>query len=106
MGLSFGRSGGVQDPRILRLLAELSTLVKRHNTDWNGASAPEVVEFIEKHKNITFVDVLTDCMHTFKEVAEPMSFLFQGFRVETEKEDLPEDLPRDSWQSPPDWWKS
>ena len=116
MALSFGRGGGIQDPHVLRLLAELSALVKSNNEKNMGASAPEVLEFIEKHKDVTFVDVLTDCMHTFKEVAEPMSFLFQGFKIEPGSKKL----PGDSWQNgeiedmfdrknpdePADWWKA
>lgn len=116
MGLSFGSGGGVQDPYILHLLAELSSLVKKHNTDWNGASHPEVVDFIEKHKDVTFIDVLTNCMHTFKEAAEPMVLLMQGFK----NPDPDKNLPGDSWQKggkiedifdekdpdePADWWK-
>jgi len=116
MALSFGRGGGIQDPNILRLLAELSALVKSNNKDHKGAEAPAVLEFIEKHKDVIFVDELTQCMHTFKEAAEPMSLLFQGFKIELGKKP---DLPGDSWQEgevedmfdkknpdePADWWK-
>lgn len=115
MALSFGRGGGVQDPNILRLLAEMTKLIKANNSEGRGASAPEVLQFMEKHRNVIFVDVLTQCMHTFEEIAKPMSLLIQGFKIEQKKE-----LPGDSWQSgevedmfdkknpdePADWWKS
>jgi len=116
MALSFGPGGGVQDPNILRLLAELSALVKSNNENHKGAEAPVVLKFIEEHEDVIFVDVLTQCMHTFKEIAEPMSLMFQGFKFELGKK---RDLPGDSWQEgkvedmfgkknpdePADWWK-
>lgn len=116
MALSFGRGGGIQDPNILRLIAELSALIKSNNKDMKGASSPAVIDFIEKHKDVLFVDTLTQCMHTFKEAAEMMAPMFQGFRLEPGKKP---DLPGDSWQDgdvedmfgkknpdePADWWK-
>lgn len=117
MSFSFGHSGGVQDPKILRLLAELTTLVKTNNSDGRGASSPEVLDFIEKNKNVFFVDELSGCMHTFKEVAEALSPLIQGLR----NPDPDKKFPGDSWQNggqvedmfneknpdePADWWKS
>jgi hypothetical protein len=120
MSFSFGPSGGIQDPRILYLLAELTTLIKGNNSGGQGASASEVIQFIEKHKDITFVDELSQCIHTFKEVAEAISPLIQGLKITPES--LPDDnsLPGDNWQEgsaedmfenknpdePADWWKT
>jgi hypothetical protein len=116
MSFSFGPSGGIQDPRILYLLSELTTLIKGNNSGGRGASTSEVIQFIEKHKDITFVDELSQCMHTFKEVAEAISPLIQGLKITPDSDSL----PGDSWQEgsvkdmfenknpdePADWWKA
>ncbi len=100
----------MQDPHILKLLAELTALVKAH-----GAASPEVIGFIDSNKDVTFVDKHTQHMHTFKDVAEPMSLLIQGF-----KNPLADKLPGDGWETgsaerifdekdprePADWWKN
>jgi hypothetical protein len=108
MSFSLGPKGGIHDPVILRLLAELTTLVKAH-----GSKSAQVIEFIEKNKDITFVDTLSNHMHTFKEVAEPMSLLIGGIKINPEDEKI----PGDEWQhgstdkkketdDPADWWKN
>ncbi len=112
MTFSFGQGGGIQDPHILRLLAELTTLIKKNNLDGHGASSPEVVDFIEDNKDVIMVDALTQCMYTFKEIAEPLSLMIQGLKISNE-------VPGDSWHKgqaedmfdkkdpdePADWWK-
>mgnify|MGYP003977022833 FL=1 len=112
MSFSLGPKGGLQDPIILRLLAELTTLIKAHGS----SNSDEVVKFIEENKNTTFVDELSQHMHTFKEVAEAMGPLIQGIKMEPKEE---RDLPGDGWKSgsaedifgkkdpddPASWWK-
>ena len=109
MTFSFGPKGGIQDPEILKLLAELTTLVKTH-----GNGSPEVTSFIDKNKDIIVVDELSQHMHTFKEIAEPMAMLIQGI-----KNPHADKLPGDGWETgsaekifdekdpdePADWWK-
>ena len=108
MSFSLGPGGGVQDPEILRLLAELTQLVHANNSDGCGPSAPAVVGFVEKHKDVVFVDQISNHMHTFKELADAMAPLIQGIRL-----DKPKNLPGDEWggsarkdpDEPADWWK-
>jgi len=108
MSFSIGPGGGVQDPEVLKLLAQLTTLIHENNQTGQGASAPPVVEFIEQHKDVIFVDELSGHMHTFKELADGMAPLIQGIR-----NDFPDKLPGDEWggsaekdpNEPADWWK-
>jgi hypothetical protein len=114
MSFSLGPSGGMQDPEILRLLAQLTTLINE-NRDKGGAESPVVLEFIDKHRNTTFVDERSQHMHTFGEVAEAMAPLIHGL-----KNNLEDKIPGDGWQSgsaekifdekdpnePADWWKT
>ena len=109
MSFSLGPGGGIHDPQILLLLAELTTLVKAH-----GSESKEVTEFIDKNKDIIFVDDLSGHMHTFKELAEPMAMLIGGI-----KNPHADQIPGDGWQNgtaeqifdekdpdePADWWK-
>jgi len=88
MSFTVGPGGGVRDPEMLRLLVQLTTLVKE-NKDTGGASASAVLEFIEKHKNVVFVDAKSQHMHTFKEVAVKMAPIIHG--IENDE--------------PADWWK-
>ena len=111
MSFSLGPGGGIQDPEMLRLLAGLTALVKE-NKNKGGASSPAVVTYIEKHKDVVFVDTKSQCMHTFKEVAVAMALLIQGIKN-------PDMIPGDGWQfgssdrifkekdpdEPADWWK-
>lgn len=108
MSFSLGPGGGVQDPEILKLIAELTQLIHANNTDGRGASSQPVVDFIEQHKDKTFVDEISGHMHTFKELAEGFAPLIQGIR-----NDHPNTLPGDEWggsarkdpDEPADWWK-
>lgn len=109
MNFSLGRKGGIQDPQILRLLSELIPIVKKH-----GAKGEETIKFIEKHAGIIAVDEHSKQMLTFKEIAESLAPLIQGFRCEPRK------LPGDLWKSgsvedmfnnknpdePADFWKN
>lgn len=110
MAFNLGPGGGVDDPQILILIAELTSLVKKY-----GPSSYKVSLFIENNKNLTFVNKHTDHMHTFKELAEPLVILIGGIEDKT-----PEQLPGDNWQSgktedifgsfdpddPADYWKA
>lgn len=88
MSFSLGPKGGIQDPHILRLLSELTPIVKQH-----GAKGAETIAFIEKHATVTTVDLLNQQMYTFKEIAEPLSILIQGIKIEQP------DLAGDAWKN-------
>lgn len=109
MNFSLGHKGGIKDPQILRLLCELTPIVKKH-----GAKGEETIKFIEKHADIVTVDEISQQMITFKDIAESLAPLIQGIRIEPLK------LPGDSWKSgsvedmfnnknpdePADFWKN
>jgi len=90
MNFSLGPSGGIQDPQILRLLSELTPIVKKH-----GATGVETIKFIEKHADIVTVDEISQQMVTFKDIAESLSPLIQGIQIGPQK--LPDD-PADFWK--------
>ena len=99
----------MQDPEILKLLAELTTLVKA-----NGYESAAVKEFVAKNKDKVFVDQHSQHMHSFEELACAMGPLIQGIRNERA-----DDIPGDGWKGgtaenifnekdpdePGDWWK-
>jgi len=109
MSFSFGPKGGIQDPVILRLMAELTTLVKAH-----GSQSEQVEAFIKQHEHVVAVDDHSQHMHTFREIAEPMAMLIGGIR-----NSAADQVPGDSWQGgdaerifddydpdePADYWK-
>jgi hypothetical protein len=109
MSFSLGPKGGVQDEEILRLLAELTPLIKT-----NGFESKVVKDFITKHRGKVFVDKHSQHMHSFEELACAMGPLIQGI-----KNVRADDIPGDGWKGgaaenifnekdpnePGDWWK-
>lgn len=110
MSFSLGPKGGMQDPEMLRLLAELTELVKQH-----GSDSKQVMDFIAENEHLVFVDEHTQHMHSFREMAEPMAMLIGGL-----KNPDADKIPGDSWMSgnaedifddrdpdePADFWKA
>jgi hypothetical protein len=75
------------DDNIDNLIGHLSIIVKKY-----GSESPEVAAFIEKNKDVTFVDVQSKMMHTFNELAYDLSKIIGGIRIENQPD-------------PADWWK-
>jgi hypothetical protein len=92
MTFSLGPKGGIQDPAILRLLAELTSVVKKY-----GYSSDETEKFIADNESMIAVDKHTQHMHTFREIAEALGPLIQGL-----KNISPEDHEK---SDPANWWK-
>lgn len=91
MAFSLGPKGGIQDPTILRLLAELTIVVKKH-----GYNSDETEKFIVDNEGVTTVDEHTQHMHTFRELAEALGPLIQG---------LKNSPGEDQKSDPANWWK-
>jgi len=89
MSFSLGPKGGVQDPHILKLICELTILVKKY-----GSKTTEVKDFIQTNKDIIFVDEHTKHMHTFEELADGLALLIGGIENKQEDDD-----------DPANWWK-
>jgi hypothetical protein len=69
------------------LIGELSIIVKKY-----GSESPEVTNFIEKNKGVTFIDVQSKMMHTFNELAYGLALIIGGISIENRPD-------------PADWWK-